>query len=217
MCDNVNSMIFSSLFTSGMTGNVTSSSTATVLTLFFCLIGLIILLIFLYKVLNKESNGEYTIQRIVYKEGGLRDRVRGAAMVVGTRLGVQLWPHSDSEEDGEEMQEIKDEEGQMGKHSSEENESGEDEHEEEDNVEQSDEMKENGDDTSHDNSSLEGLDSEEQASLIYQPEEKGGDGDSKGEASGGAGLQINISQFSGSAIWSEEEGGEALVSDVTAL
>ncbi|KAM7366244.1 hypothetical protein PAMP_015698 [Pampus punctatissimus] len=195
------------------------TSTPTVVALSFCLLGLIVLLILLYKKLNKESDGEYTIRHIVFKEGGLRDRVRGAAMVLGTRLGVQLWPHSDLQEHGEEMQEIQDEEGQVDESSSQESDSEEGEQEEEDSVEQSGETKGKGDDTS----SLEGSDLEEKASLMNKGETegkeegKGGVGDGKGEPSGGGGLQININQLSGSAIWFEEEGGEANVSDVTAL
>lgn len=189
------------------------SSNATVLFLFFLLLGLIVLLIFLYKKLNKESEGKYTIQRMVYKEGGLRDQVRGAATFLGERLGVQLWPNSESEEDGEEMQEIQDEEGQMGGHSSQ----GFDSEEGEDEADFGERNGKRGD-TSDENSSF--GDPEERVGLMDELEVKGemeekeGDGDGKGEASGGAGLQITLSQFSGSANWSGAEGG---VSDVTAL
>uniref|UniRef100_A0A8C9XK53 Si:ch211-119e14.1 n=1 Tax=Sander lucioperca TaxID=283035 RepID=A0A8C9XK53_SANLU len=139
------------------------SSLYTVLILFFCLIGLISLLIFLYKKLNREANGEYTVRRLVYKEGGIRDRVRGTALALGTR------------------------------------------------------------DTSDDNSSLEGSEAGGQARPTDQEEAKGdteekvGDEEGKGEASGGAGLLIDLKPFSGSAIWSEEEGGEGKDSDMTAL
>lgn len=197
------------------------TSPRTVLILFFCLIGLIVLLIFFYKKLNREANGEYTIRSIVYKEGGVRDRVRGAALALGTRLGVQLWPGSNTDEDGEEMQEVQDEEGQVEEGSSQGNDSeGDDQEEEEE--ESAEEEKGKGGDTD-DISSLEGSEAGEQASLTDQPEAKGrtgekvGDGEGKGEASGGAGLLIDLKQFSGSAIWSEEESGEAKESDVTAL
>lgn len=212
-----------SLFTSGMTGSEKRlSSTWTLVILFFLLVGLVMLLIFLYKKLNRESNGEYTIWRMVYKEGGVRDQVRGAALALETRLGVQLWPHSDTEEYGSEMQEIQDEE--MEKGGSQGSDSEGDDHKEEDNVEQcgKTEGKESG--TSDDDSSLEGSEAGERTRLTDQPEraEKGeekeervGDGEGKGETSRGAGLLIDLKQFSGSAIWSEEEGGE--VSDVTAL
>ncbi|XP_070786150.1 uncharacterized protein [Enoplosus armatus] len=195
------------------------SSTRTVLIIFFCLIGLIVLLIFLYKKLNREANGEYTVRRMVYKEGGVRDRVRGAALALGSCLGVQLWPRSDTDEEGEEMQEVQDEEGGSQGSDSE----GDDQEEEEDSVEQCD-TKGKGGDTSDDNPSLESLEEEEQARLVDQPQAKGemreekvGDGKGKGEASGGAGLLIDLKQFSGSAIWSEERESEGKDNDVTAL
>lgn len=159
---------------------------------------------------------------MVYKEGGIRDRVRGAALALGTRLGVQLWPRSDTDEDGEEMQEVQDEEGQLQEGSSQ----GSDSEEEE---EQCGETKGKGSDSSDDNSSLEDSEGGEQTRLTDQSEAKGetgekgeerekaGDGDGKGEESGGAGLLINLKQFSGSATWSEEGGGEGKEGDMTAL
>ncbi|XP_032367198.1 cilia- and flagella-associated protein 251 [Etheostoma spectabile] len=201
-----------------------TSSTQTVLILFFCLMGLILLLIFLYKKLNKEANGEYTVRRLVYKEGGIRDRVRGTALALGTRFGVQLWPQSDTGEDEEEMQEVRfedvksDEGGSQGSYS--EGDDQEEEEEEEDGK---------GGDTSDDNSSLEGseaggqarpTDEEEatdQEEAKGDTEEKVGGEEGKGEASGGAGMLVDIKSFSGSAIWSEEEGGKGKDSDMTAL
>ncbi|XP_062300819.1 cyclin-dependent kinase 11B [Scomber scombrus] len=197
------------------------TSTTTVLLLFFLLIVLVALLIIFYKKLNKENNGEYTISRIVSKEGGLRDQVRGAATFLGTRLGVQRRPSYESEQDEEEMQ---DEEQHMGEHSSQGSDSEEDEQEEEDDEEQPGETKRKGGCTSDDNSSYIGSDLEEEISLMGQSEakgetgeEKGGDGDGKGEASAGGGLLINLSQLSGSAIWSDDKGDGAKVCDVTAL
>uniref|UniRef100_UPI0037E8D09F integrin-binding sialoprotein-like n=1 Tax=Semicossyphus pulcher TaxID=241346 RepID=UPI0037E8D09F len=208
-------------------------SDKTVLILAFILFGLIVLLIFLYKKLNKEANGEYTIRRIVYKEGGVRDRVRGVALALETRLGVQLWPRSDSNEDGEEMEEmeIDDEERQVEKGTSHGSDSeGEDQEEEEDEEEEEEERTGDGGDTSGDNSSLKSSEAGETARLMDQPEAKGeigekreekevkfgdGEGEGEGEASGGPGLLIDLKQFSGSATWSE--GGVCRDGDVTAL
>ncbi len=207
---------FLSLFTLGMAATNNTSST-TVLILFFCLVVLIALLILFYKKLNKEANGEYTIRRIVYKEGGVRDRVRGAALGLGARLGVQLWPGSDTDEDGEEMQEVQDEEGQVEEGSNQGSDSEGDDQEEEEESAEPDKGK--GRDTD-DNSSLRSSEAGEEARLTDEPEAKGTTGekvgDGEGEASGGAGLLIDLKQFSGSAIWSEE-GGEGKESDVTAL
>ncbi|KAG7497353.1 hypothetical protein JOB18_036395 [Solea senegalensis] len=198
------------------------ASYQTVIILSFCLLGLIALLIFLYKKLNKENNGVYTIRNMVYKEGGFRDQVRGAAQAVGTRLGIQLWPHSDTDEYGEEIQ---DEEAQVeegdsqGSHS----EGGDhEEEEEEEDVEQHGEGETggDGDHTSDDTTSLESVEVGEQTRLTGQPEakdrmeEKREETEEKEAKEGNKGLLIDLKQFSGSAIWSGEEGGNR---DVTAL
>ncbi|KAK9524720.1 hypothetical protein VZT92_017089 [Zoarces viviparus] len=198
------------------------SSTPTVLILLFCLLCLIVLLFFLYKRLNREANGEYTVRRMVYKEGGVRDRVRGAALALGTRLGVQLWPQSDADEDGEEMQEVQDEEGQVEEGGSQGSDSEGDDSEGDD-QEEEEEQCGGAEGEGGDNSSLENSEAEEQDRLTDQAEDEGemgekvGNGEGAGEARGGAGLSIDLKQFSGSAIWSEEQGGMALDSDVTAL
>lgn len=188
-------------------------SNTTVIILFLCLIGLIVLLVFLYKKLNKEANGEYTIQHLVYKEGGIRDQVRGAALTLWARIRL-LRPDQDAngcESEDEEM-------GQCGSQGSD---SEGDNHDEEDDVEQCSKTEENKDDTSDEDSSLEDSEAEEQTKLTEQAEkgeeklEKVEDQEGKGEASRGAGLLIDLKNFSGSAIWSEEGVGE--VSDVTPL
>lgn len=181
-----------------------SSPTATVLILFFCLLGLIALLFFLYKKLNKETNGEYTIRNMVYKEGGVRDQLRNVALALETRLGVQLWPHDDIE-----MQEVRDEEAQVMKDDSQVSESEEKE------------GKAEGEDsdTSDEESHLEGSEAAEEAKLNDEPEseekEKEKEDKTEGEGSGGTELLISLNQFSGSAIWSEEKVGE--FSEVTPL
>ncbi|CAF94995.1 unnamed protein product, partial [Tetraodon nigroviridis] len=127
----------------------------TILILLFCLLGLIVLLFFLYKKLNKETNGEYTIRNIVYKEGGVRDRLRGAGLALGTRLRVQLWPRGDIE-----MQEVRDEEAQMKKDDSQVSE-GE---------EKDDKAEEEDSETSDDESDLEGSEAGEETRLNDEPE-----------------------------------------------
>lgn len=186
---------------------------------------LLVALFILYKKLNKDTNGEYTVRRMVYKEGGLRDQVRGVAVAMGTRLGVQLWPGSDGAEDGEEMQEIQDEEEQVDSGGSEGSDTDGDEEEEEDNEEQSSKAEEKSNNL-NDKSSIASSQAGEQDKLTDEPEakeetaekseEKVGEEQSTAEASGGPGLLIDLKQFSGSAIWSEEGGGESK-GDVTAL
>lgn len=202
-----------------MNGSATMApSDKTVVILFLCLICLIVLLIFLYKKLNREAEGEYTIRRMVYKEGGLRDQVRDASLAVGTRFGIQLWPRS---EEGEEMQEVRDEEEQVedgsNEEDSEEDEQGVDGGDDDDD-DGSDDIGDKGSDTPDDGSSVDGSEPGEHTRLTPESEDKGSvekkgeeeeeveDGAENG-ASGGAGLSINLEQFSGSVTWSEGEGG----------
>lgn len=194
-------------------------STQTVLNLVFLLLALIVVLIFLYRKLNKDSNGEYTPRRIVYKEGGVRDQVRGTAIFLGTRLGVRLWPHGDSDEDGEEMQDISDEERQREEGSSQSDDNEEGKQEKDSVVVKFAEGDESSDDSSSSEDSDEGEPEAkgETGEEREEKEEKPGDGEGKGEKIGGAGLLINLNQLSGSAIWSEEEGGEGKDRNVTAL
>ncbi|KAF7665046.1 hypothetical protein LDENG_00157050 [Lucifuga dentata] len=162
---------------------------------------------------------------MVYKEGGIRDRVRLTMLALETRLRVQLWPRTNPDEDGEEMQEVQDEEG-MVERGSQKSDSNSDEQEERSNLEEYGDTKGNGGDTSDDNSSLEGSEVGEKARLTDKGEPEGkregkgetvGDEEGKREASGGAGLLIDLKQFSGSAIWSEEDSKDGKGGDVTAL
>lgn len=147
-------------------------SDRTVLVLCFLLIGLIALLIFLYKKLNREADGKYTIRRMVYKEGGIRDQARRATLALETHLGVQLWPRSDNSEDGEEMQEVRDEEGRVEEGGSQGSDSeGDDQEEEEGSLKQSDKEKSQSD-TSGANSSLDEEESEEKVRLVNLAEAK---------------------------------------------
>ncbi|XP_029382500.1 glutamic acid-rich protein-like [Echeneis naucrates] len=199
-------------------------STRIIIILSFSLLGLIALLIFFYKKLNRETNGEYTINNMVFKEGGLRDQTRSAVLTLETHLGVQLWPRGDTDEYGEEMQEVQDNEAQVeeggsqGSDSEVEDEEGEEEEEED---EEEEEAQAGGGNRANENTG-------EKSVLLNQTEVKTNDkkeeeernvreGGGEGEPSGGAGLLINLQQFSGSAIWSEDEGAEGKDKVVTAL
>ncbi|XP_077356390.1 uncharacterized protein LOC144003735 [Festucalex cinctus] len=92
-----------------------ADSTTTIVLLFFVLVGLVVLLVVLYKRLNKETNGEYTLRHVVYKEGGLRDGARRVTAALRTRLGVPLWPRGNPEDDGEEMRDFQEEPRQKGR------------------------------------------------------------------------------------------------------
>lgn len=177
------------------------------------------MLVHLYKKLNQQTNGQYTIRRMVYKEGGVRDQVRDVALVVGARLGIQLWRSGDSDKSGEEMQEINDEEGGLERGGSKESEDEGDDEEREEEQYSDTESRDSG--TSADDSSSE---AGEDARLIGQQKEvkvtedgvekeRGEEGNS--DANGSSELAIDLKQFSGSAIWSEEQTTE--VNDVTQL
>lgn len=210
-----------------------TTSDKVVWTLLIGLIILVLLLVLLYKKLNKDTSGQYTIRRMVHKDGGIRDRVRGAVVVLETRLGIRLWPQSEGEEEGEEMQDVRDEEGDADRG----DERGESEGEEE-----KDEGEGRGDNSSDDYSSLEGSDLRERAKLTGQEDAKGEmegkteekraekgesreDGGSQegkeggeGGGGGGGGMLIDLKQFSGSAIWSEDKKDEQdKENDMTAL
>lgn len=150
----------------------------------------------------------------------MRDQVRDVALVVGARLGIQLWPIDDSDKSGEEMQEINDEEGGLERGGSKESEDeGDDEEREEEQYNSDTESRDSG--TSADDS---GSEAGEDATLIGQPKEvkvteegvekeRGEEGNT--DANGSSELAIDLKQFSGSAIWSEEQMTE--VNDVTQL
>lgn len=207
-------------FSSDMTDSE-NSSTSTVVILFIFLVGLIILLILMYKKLNQEADGEYTIRRMVYKEGGVRDQVRIAAVALGTRLGVQLWHGGDSDKGEEEMQEIQDEEGEMERGGSQGSDSEEEEREEENNEEQCGGTGRKDSDTSDNDTGSEAGETtrltgqQEKEEDVEEKVEKERDGEGKAESSRSAELSIDLKQFSGSAIWSEDQMGE--VRDVTQL
>uniref|UniRef100_A0A3Q2ZU19 Si:ch211-119e14.1 n=2 Tax=Kryptolebias marmoratus TaxID=37003 RepID=A0A3Q2ZU19_KRYMA len=185
-----------------------------------CLLAcLVLLFLFLYKKLNKEANGEYTVRHIIYKEGGVRDQVRGAAMAVETRLGVQLWPRGD--EEGEEMESVEAGQSVGGDSCRGEDTDGEDTDGEDGEDEDSEEYSHSRREDEDDKSSLDGAEPGDQDRLLGEAEKndetesKEEEQQAKEEATG-TGLQIDLKQFSGSVIWSEE-GGEGKSGDVTAL
>ncbi|KAK1796959.1 hypothetical protein P4O66_008357, partial [Electrophorus voltai] len=63
-----------------------SNSTAVILYLLFLLIALVLLLFYLYKRLNRDTDGQYTIQHLIFSPGGLRDRVIQGVQAVESRV-----------------------------------------------------------------------------------------------------------------------------------
>ncbi|XP_053716632.1 uncharacterized protein si:ch211-119e14.1 [Synchiropus splendidus] len=186
------------------------TSNATVAILTICLVALIGLLVFFYFYLNKEANDEYTIHQLVYKQGGLRDHLRDATLALEGRLGVQLWPRNDSADEGEEMQEIQCEEGQVDEISSLISWSKRDEKE-------ADGAACGGvhNEEASDKSSLDGSDTRREAPEKQEEEEESSEIITVlDQDCGGAGIVINLNQLSGNAIWSEEQDGDG---NVTAL
>ncbi|XP_024290575.1 nuclear polyadenylated RNA-binding protein 3 [Oncorhynchus tshawytscha] len=207
-----------------------TTSTRKVLIAFFLLVFLVCLLVFLYMWLNRKTNGQYTVRQLVYGQDGARDRIMAGVRVLEVRLGCRLWPLGADEEAIRE-EEHKNEERDVERGS---------EGRENEGEEEGEEREDRGDDSSDDYSSMEGCDLRERAKLTGEKEEirereeereenmeekweSKEDGESDegavgGEKSGGGGLLIDLHQFSGSAIWSEDrsEGGRDK-DDVTAL
>lgn len=202
-------------------------SNSTILVLFFLLAILLILLFVMYKYLNREAHGKYTIRRIVYREGGLRDRVRGTAITFGNRLGVQLWPQSDADLDEENGDECDDDDDDAQVNSGNE----EEENSDEDDTMQDDEPKTDAKDelNAEKEESKKAIDSSDEEEEAEAPEvtevkleiepvktvELGSDIQARVETSGP--IVINLNQLSGGVIWSEEDGGGDKGGDVTAL
>ncbi|KAJ0006584.1 hypothetical protein NQD34_013857 [Periophthalmus magnuspinnatus] len=198
----------------------------TILALFFFLVALLILLFFLYKYLNREANGKYTVQRIVFREGGLRDRARDATVAVATRLGVPLG-HQRGPDSSEEDEAYGDEEeGRVNSNGT----NGRDE--DEDEAEQVDKQKSDSEGELNDvkgkseDNSAESSDEEQQPLVEPAPEPKAEAGKVEEPAAGeeeedklvmSGPIVINLNQFSGSVQWSEEDGDKGVVGDVTPL
>ncbi|XP_054603780.1 histone-lysine N-methyltransferase SETD1B isoform X2 [Nothobranchius furzeri] len=182
------------------------------------LVLLILLLFCSYKELNKQANGKYTVQEILFKEGGLRDQANNAVMTVRAWIGML----PEGNEEGEEMQRVEFEEGQEEGYGSQQESDNDGENEQDENNEESS----NTNDKEDDESSSDSSEAEERVRLMDTPEvkiemvEKQEDMVEEQrpvEVSGGTGLLIDLKQFSGSAIWSEEGGGEGQSSDTTVL
>lgn len=194
-------------------------STTTIILLSCCLAGLMLLLVYFYKKLNKEAKGEYTIRHMMFKEGGIRDQTVATALTLRTRLSELLRPGSDSPEGGDEIQAVRDEEAQLVEGDSEGSDtdgSSQEEDEEEQNLEQR-----KGGRASDCSSTSEDSKAREHPRLMtahVEPEVKRAEKEevveSQGEGRGGSGLLIDLKQFSGSAIWSEED---KLEREVTSL
>ncbi|XP_072314615.1 uncharacterized protein [Eucyclogobius newberryi] len=198
-----------------------TQSHPTFVALSFFLAALIILLFFLYKYLNKEANGKYTVQRIVYREGGLRDRAREATVALGNRLGIQLWPQSETDPD---------EANEEGEEERQESSNGDDCSDEDDsvkvNMQESDSSAglHNAKRSSEPNS-VDSSDEEEQPLVKHEAEPKEEAGKAEEPAADEAQednretsgpMVINLNPFAGSVHWSEEAGDKDS-DDVTEL
>ncbi|XP_051506105.1 retrotransposon-like protein 1 [Myxocyprinus asiaticus] len=199
-----------------------SNSTPTVIALLFIWVILVLALVYFYKRLNADTNGQYTIQRAVFSEGGLRDRLRQGVGFVENRFGVNIWPRP-RDEDEEVMQGNDREDVEEEDVNDKQNES----HADEDGEQESGDAK---DDSSDDYSSIDlrerlSLRKEDQKSVTEEEEEK----EKQNEAAAGeeatqseevkneekVGLLIDLKPFAGSAIWSEEN--KDVGNDLTAL
>lgn len=213
-----------------------NNADTTCLVLFFLLVILILLLVYLYRRLNRDTNDQYTIRKLVLDEGGLRDRVRSGVVAVETRLGVHLWPRPRPSSDDEEEvigdgQPLKDRDVETGQSPSDncnqgDGDQGKGEHDE-------------GDDSEDDYSSMDGTDLRERANLMKDVEDEDNNQEGERRKEGGRkeeesdkgkedekedgkstenlGLLVNLQELSGSAIWSGENKDENESIDLTAL
>ncbi|KAL7876136.1 hypothetical protein AOLI_G00110990 [Acnodon oligacanthus] len=196
-----------------MTGSETgSNSTPIVLTLFFLWLLLVLILIYLYRRLNRETNNQYSVQRLIYGEGGLRDRVIQGVEVVTNFTGRFLPQNRDEEEAIGDI-----ENGDEERKETCQNETNADENEEEDKDDSSDDyssidLKERV----KQNNSTEELKKVEEQKKESKDEEKEDEHKQEEEVKDAerVGLLVNIKPFSDSAIWSEEKTED---SNVTAL
>ncbi|KAF4111441.1 hypothetical protein G5714_008472 [Onychostoma macrolepis] len=185
-------------------------NTSTVIALLFIWIVLALALFYFYKKLNADTNGQYTVQRMFFAPGGLRDRLRQGVGVVENRLGVRIWPQQ------------RDDEENIGSHD-EEDEEGEGQDKQNDSYTEEGEQQEHdddGDDSSDDYSSV---DLRERAKMqMEKKEEKDEAEEEKEERKEKAAaareedksegvknpekveLLVDLKPFTSSAIWSEE-------------
>lgn len=204
-----------------MTSNtVSGDSTPIVIALLFIWLILVLALVFFYKRLNKNTNGQYEIHRLIFAEGGLRDQLRQRVGVMENRLGVRILPPPHEEEEHLEDNEGKDEEDVDN---DKENESQPEEEEEQENHDIKD-------DSSDDYSSIDlrerankrkhsknGEKTEDKEDKEKQEKAAGEDGKHGKEVKNEekVGLLVDLKPFSGSAIWSEQSKDEG--NDLTAL
>ncbi|XP_052010044.1 FK506-binding protein 4 [Xyrauchen texanus] len=196
-----------------------ADSTPTVIALLFIWVILVLALVYLYKRLNADTNGQYTLQRAVFAEGGLRDRLRQGVGFVENRFGVNIWPRPRDEEE-EVMQGIEGGDVEEEDDNDKQNES----HGDEDDEQESGDVK---DDSSDDYSSIDlrerlNLRKEDQKRVTEEEEKQNeaaaGEEDTQSEEAKNeekVGLLTDLKPSAGSAIWSEEnkDGGN----DLTAL
>lgn len=214
-------MLFFPAHCSMTLNTVSRDSTPIVIGLLFIWLILVLALVFFYKKLNKDTNGQYDIHRLIFAEGGLRDRFRQGVGVVENRLGVRIWPQPPEEEEDLQVNEEGDEED-VDNVKQNENHAEEEEEEQE-----SHDIK---DDSSDDYSSIdlrerankkkenkngektEAEEDDEKQEEVTGEDEKHGK-ELKNEEK--VGLLVDFKPFAGSAIWSEQSKDEA--NDLTAL
>ncbi|XP_036407824.1 protein pxr1 isoform X2 [Megalops cyprinoides] len=188
-----------------------------VIFLFILLALLILLLVYLYKRLNRETDGQYTVRQLVYGKGGVRERVQNGVTAIENRLGVRLRPRKAEDIEGGEEDDDREEEERERERAS---------RKDEDSLAEEEQQQ---DEDSSDYSSLEGVDLRERKQLQEnaevkvvsegekaeekgeckkeKEEEKGTGGEEKNSETGAAagGLLADLKDFSGSAIWAEEQ------------
>ncbi|XP_060729426.1 uncharacterized protein si:ch211-119e14.1 isoform X2 [Tachysurus vachellii] len=171
--------------------------------------------------LNHETKDQYTIQRLVFSEGGLRDRVmRGIAVVEARIDNMRSQAHdeeqalSSNEDGGVDKEEGEDNAGQGHGENEKTDEKAEEDHNDSSDDYSSIDLKER---VKLNNSKDEKKEKEQEEEKVAK-DGANGDGSKPVEADvkneERVGLLVDLKTFSGSAIWSEEKKEE---SNVTAL
>lgn len=202
----------------------TVDNTPAVLALLFIWIILVLALVYFYRKLNTETNGQYTVQRMVLAPGGLRDQLRQGVSVVENRFGVHIWPQPREDEENIRDKDEDDENDQDKQNDTyteeQEQENQEDKDEDSSSDYSSVDLRERAKNQTAGKKKEEKEDEEEEKpkeeeEKKEEEEEEKKTEDVKNEEK--VGLLVDLKPFTGSAIWSEESKEKNQGNDFTAL
>uniref|UniRef100_UPI003F9FD93E si:ch211-119e14.1 n=1 Tax=Danio rerio TaxID=7955 RepID=UPI003F9FD93E len=201
----------------------TVDSTPTVLALLFIWVILVLALVYFYRKLNTETNGQYTVQRMVFAPGGLRDQLRQGVGVVENRFDVHIWPQPREDEENIRDKDEDDENDQDKQNDTcteeREQENQEDKDEDSSSDYSSVDLRERAKMQKAGNKNEEKEDEEEKPKEEVEKKEEEVEDDKAEDVKKEekVGLLVDLKPFTGSAIWSEESKEKKEGNDFTAL